>query len=105
MNSTKPEVNSKEVTKNDFGTSISLLSIREGCILPFNLAETVQAILYTGSDDKEAFYENSQPFSQFLQSQGLDDLLIKTGLKLRDKHHIIPHVCDFPLCWFASNLR
>jgi len=42
--------------------------------------------------DMEAFYENSQAFFKFLQDQGLDDLLRKTKLRLREKHVIVPHV-------------
>jgi len=43
----------------------------------------------------EAFHENSEPFFRFLQSQGLDDLLGKTRLRLRKKHAIVPHVRGF----------
>jgi len=52
----------------------------------------MQAITHAGTRDMELFYENSQPFLKFLQSQGLDDLLRKTRLRLRDKHAIVPHV-------------
>ncbi|KIL61611.1 hypothetical protein M378DRAFT_166732 [Amanita muscaria Koide BX008] len=57
----------------------------------------VQALLHAGVDDVEAFYENSQPFFKFLRRQGLDDLLKKTRLKLRDKHTIVPHRILAPL--------
>jgi len=77
-----------------------LPTIGKGYTLPFNIAE-MQAILHAGL--AEALYENSQPFFQFLQSQDLDNLLTKTGLGLRDKHHIVPHVRR-SLCWFTGIL-
>ncbi|KAM6494778.1 protein of unknown function (DUF4470) domain containing protein [Amanita muscaria] len=63
--------------------------------------QQMQAMLHGGLDDIELFYENSQPFFKFLRSQGLDGLLKKTGLRLRDKHTIVPHVRG-SLCSFAD---
>ena len=53
-----------------------------------------EAMLNACYSDMEAFYENSHPFFKFRQDQGLDDLLRKTKLKLREKHAIVPHVCE-----------
>jgi hypothetical protein len=37
-------------------------------------------------------YDNSKPFEDYLKKQGLDEVLQKTGLKLREAHRIVPHV-------------
>lgn len=43
-------------------------------------------------DDINALYDNSKPFSNFLKKRGVDAILRKTELRLRDKHAIVPHV-------------
>ena len=65
--------------------------------LSFNVAD-MQAVLHSGMDSMEAFYENSKPFFKFLEGQGLDELLRKTRLRLRKKHAIVPHVRGSCLC-------
>ena len=60
----------------------------------------MEAMLHSGMDSMEAFYENSKPFFKFLQSQGIDELLRKTKLRLRKKHAIVPHVRGSCLCSF-----
>jgi hypothetical protein len=44
-------------------------------------------------DDMTALYENSKPFMKFLKKQGMDNVLKKTKLRLREPHTIVPHVC------------
>lgn len=40
----------------------------------------------------DAVYDNSKPFSAYLEKEGLAELLRKTKLKLRDRHTVVPHV-------------
>ncbi|KDR66055.1 hypothetical protein GALMADRAFT_232756 [Galerina marginata CBS 339.88] len=49
------------------------------------------------SDDKDALYENSKPFSNFLKKQGLDGILRKEKCRLREQHTIVPHRILAPL--------
>ena len=51
-----------------------------------------EVMVYMAFNGMEALYENSKPFSNFLKKQGLEALLKKTNLKLREKHKIFPHV-------------
>jgi len=51
-----------------------------------------EVMVYMALNDMEALYENSKPFSNFLKKQGLEALLKKTNLRLREKHRIFPHV-------------
>ena len=51
-------------------------------------------MLNTCMSNVEAFHENSRPFFKFLRDRGLDDLLKKTRLRLRERHTIVPHVRD-----------
>lgn len=62
-----------------------------------------EAMLSACISDMEAFYENSQPFSKFLQNQGLDDLLRKTKLRLRERHAIVPHVSAECICFVSKH--
>jgi len=57
----------------------------------------MKSMIYFLADDMNALYENSKPFSKFLKKQGLDGILQKTKLRLRDKHTIVPHVCGHAL--------
>jgi hypothetical protein len=64
----------------------------------------VQALLLGSMGGLEVFYENSKPFFEFLKNQGLDELLGKARLRLRKKHSVVPHVCGFMPCAFATYL-
>ncbi|KAF8873600.1 hypothetical protein CPB84DRAFT_1798256 [Gymnopilus junonius] len=57
----------------------------------------IQSLLFNSLDDIEALYDNSKPFSAFLRKQGLDSILKKTNLRLREKHKIVPHRILAPL--------
>ena len=47
------------------------------------------------SDACTAYYDNSKVFKEFLGSQGVTkNLLRRTGIRLKQKHTIIPHVCE-----------
>jgi hypothetical protein len=39
-----------------------------------------------------AYLDNSSAFAEYLQKHGMLDALEKLGLKLREKHEIVPHV-------------
>ncbi|KIM35241.1 hypothetical protein M413DRAFT_431291 [Hebeloma cylindrosporum] len=52
---------------------------------------------YLLTDDMDALYENSKPFSAYLKKQGLDEILRKAKLQLRKKHTIVPHRTLAPL--------
>jgi len=56
----------------------------------------LQNAIYLLSDDMDALYENSKPFSMFLKKQGLNEILQKAQLRLRENHTIVPHVGDRP---------
>lgn len=60
--------------------------------------------LGTMAADIDAFYENYIPFTKFLKKQGLDDVLGRTRLKLRQKHTIIPHRLRTPLHGHPTSL-
>ncbi len=63
-------------------------------ILPVSRMD-IQALLLASMGAAEVLYENSKPFFEFLRNQGLDELLRKTRLRLRKKHSVVPHVCNF----------
>ena len=52
--------------------------------------------MYLLVDDMDALYENSKPFSRFLNKRGLNEILRKAKLRLQENHTIVPHVCDQP---------
>jgi hypothetical protein len=39
-----------------------------------------------------AVYDNSSPFHKYLKKQGTEEAAKKTGVKLKNKHTIVPHV-------------
>ena len=52
--------------------------------------------MYLLTDDMDALYENSKPFSVFLRKRGLNEILRKAKLRLQENHTIVPHVGDRP---------
>lgn len=52
----------------------------------------------------DAFYENSKPFFKYLRNQGLDNLVKETGLRLRKKYSIVPHVRCFHVLFIRRQL-
>lgn len=43
----------------------------------------------------ETYYDNSKPFLKFLKKQGLDEVLKREKVRLRETHMIVPHVGTF----------
>ncbi|PPQ79343.1 hypothetical protein CVT26_007458 [Gymnopilus dilepis] len=66
--------------------------------------EDMQRLLFAAMSDSEALYENSKPFAAYLKKQGLDAVLRKTKLRLRQKHRIVPHRLLAPLGAVANAL-
>jgi len=56
----------------------------------------LQNAMYLLADDMEALYENSKAFSMFLKKQGLNEILQKAKLRLRENHTVVPHVGNRP---------
>jgi len=56
----------------------------------------LQNAMYLLTDDMDALYENSKPFSMFLKKRGLNEILRKAKLRLQGNHTIVPHVGDRP---------
>jgi hypothetical protein len=42
-----------------------------------------------------AIYDNSTAFEKYLKKQGTEEAARKAGVKLKQKHSIVPHVCAF----------
>jgi hypothetical protein len=40
-----------------------------------------------------AMYDNAAVFKKYLKKQGTDEAARKAGVKLKQKHSIVPHVC------------
>jgi hypothetical protein len=38
-------------------------------------------------------YDNATAFKKYLKKQGTDEEARKAGVKLKQKHSIVPHVC------------
>lgn len=53
---------------------------------------SAEAAMLSIYKDIDLAYDNSNVFSTFLRKQGLKAVLQKTGLILKDKHSIVPHV-------------
>jgi hypothetical protein len=81
-------------------TSVRSTSVRQHlikdngafCDISISDAADIDATFNACMSGMEALYENSEPFFKYLQSQGLDHVLRKTSLRLREKHAVVPHV-------------
>jgi hypothetical protein len=54
--------------------------------------QAVEEWMITSGNSINALYDNSRPFMNFLKNQGLDSILRRTKLKLRERHTVVPHV-------------
>lgn len=61
------------------------------------LVNDLQIAMFFMMSNIDFIYDNSRTFSTYLQKQRLGALLKKHGLKLRQKHTIVPHVRFFVL--------
>ncbi|KAF8953846.1 hypothetical protein BDZ97DRAFT_572842 [Flammula alnicola] len=52
-----------------------------------------QTMLFLAMGSLDIFYDNYMPFLVFLKNQGLDSILCRENLRLRERHTIVPHVC------------
>jgi hypothetical protein len=49
-------------------------------------------MVFLAASSLDALYDNSKAFDTFLRKQGMDRILLKTDLKMKIKHTIVPHV-------------